>query len=102
MAVDDDDPDSTIVRHGKDAFLLAEMGRFSRELQARPLAKLVEDLPGLLELPDSKYALVSFGVGKRMRASNEERVALEAQIRALLPGASALVRQRCEALLASL
>jgi len=99
MTGDEDDPETTIVRQGKDAFLLAEMGRFARDLQARPLAKLVEDLPGLLELPDSKYALVAMQVGKRMRVSADDRVALEAQLRALQKSPSEIVRGRAEALL---
>src|SRR3954453_467601 len=100
MAADDqDDPESTIVRRGKDAFLLAEMGRFARDLQARPLEKLVEDLPGLLELPDSKYAPVAMTVGKRMRVSTEERAALEAPLRVLQKTGSDVARKRADALL---
>jgi hypothetical protein len=102
---DDDDADadagwdSTIVRHGKEAFLLAEIGKFSRELAERPLRKLIEDLPGLLDLPDSKYALVALTLKKRMRASEIERDAIAAELQTLLQRSSETVRGRCEALL---
>ena len=96
---DDDDSESTIVRHGKAAFSFTEMGRFVRELEARPLERLLEDLGGLLELPDAKYALVSLAVGKRMRKSAEDRAALEPRLRALLRVAPAEIKKRCEDLL---
>jgi hypothetical protein len=100
MATDDEsDPESTIVRHGKAAFSFSEMGRFVRELEARPLERLVADLEGLLELPDAKYALVALAVGKRMRKSAEDRARLEPQIRALLRTASGETKKRCETLL---
>ncbi|MGH9889569.1 MAG: hypothetical protein ACREBE_28815 [bacterium] len=102
MAPDDDDDspsDTTIVRHGKEAFLLAEMGRFTRELQVRPLAKLVEDLPGLLALPESKYALVAMTLKKRMRSSDTEREAIASQLSLLVATSPPDVRARCEALL---
>lgn len=101
MATDDeDDSESTIVRHGKAAFSFSEMGKFVRELEARPLERLVADLPGLLELPEAKYALVSLAVGKRMRKSAEDRVALEPRLRGILRVvASPETRKRCEDLL---
>jgi hypothetical protein len=91
--------DTTIVRRGKEAFLLAEMGRFTRELQARPLAKLIEDLPGLLDLPESKYALVAMILKKRMRDSDTEREAIASQLSLLVNTSPEGVRARCEALL---
>jgi hypothetical protein len=102
MDDDDDDSessDSTIVRRGKEAFLFAEMGRFTRELQERPLQKLLEDLPGLLELGESKYALVAMTLKKRMRASEIEREAIATQLSTLRQRSPEAVRARCEALL---
>jgi hypothetical protein len=98
----DDDTDSTIVRRGKEAFLFAEMGRFAKELQERPLPKLLEDLPGLLELPESKYAIVAMTLKRRMRASDVDREAIVSQVGLLLPHVSAAQRARGEALLGSL
>jgi hypothetical protein len=96
---DDVPSDSTIVRKGKVAFLLAEMGQFTRELQGRPLQKLLEDLPGLLELPESKYALVAMMLKKRMRDSELEREALGAELSMLAQRSAEPVRVRCLALL---
>jgi hypothetical protein len=95
---DDDDIDTTMVRRGKEAFLLAEMGRFAKDLQTRPLRKLLADLPGLMELPDGKYALVAMAVAKRMR-SEEERSYIEDQLQSLRTQGNDLVRERCDALL---
>jgi hypothetical protein len=102
MATDEDDSESTIVRHGKAAFSFSEMGRFVRELEARPLERLVADLPGLLELPDAKYALVSLAVGKRMRKSAEDRAALEPRLKGIHRVGSAEMKKRCEDLLKAL
>lgn len=102
MSTHEDDSESTIVRHGKAAFSFTEMGRFVRELEARPLDRLVADLPGLLELPDAKYALVSLAVGKRMRKSAEDRTALEPQLRAIHRVGTADIKKRCDDLLKAL
>ena len=101
MADDEDDepnPHSTIVRRGKAAFSFSEMGRFVKDLEARPLERLVADLPGLLEMPDAKYGLVAMVLGKRMR-SPVERKAVETALRGLLPGAGPATKKRCEDLL---
>jgi hypothetical protein len=100
MATDDeDDPESTIVRHGKAAFSFTEMGRFVRELEARPLDRLLDDLLGLMQLPDAKYALVALAVNKRMRKSAEDRAALEPQLRTILRAGTPEIKKRCEDLL---
>jgi hypothetical protein len=96
---DDPSRESTMVRRGKAAFSLTDMSQFVRELQERPLAKLIEDLPGLLELPESKFALVCLALGKRMRASPLDKNALEEQLHTLRRVSTAQVRDRCGALL---
>lgn len=103
MAPDDDDAESssTIVRRGKAAFRYSEMEGFVRELEARPLDRLVADLPGLLELPEAKYGLVAMAVGKRMRLSAAERTAIEHRLRAHARTATPEARRRCESLLAA-
>jgi hypothetical protein len=103
MAAGDDDSESssTIVRRGQAAFSYSEMERFVRELEARPLDRLVADLPGLLELPEAKFGLVAMTVAKRMRLSSTERTALEQRLRECSRTAAAETRKRCESLLAS-
>jgi hypothetical protein len=95
----DDDSQSTIVRRGKEAFSFVEMGTFVRSIEARPLAKLVDDLPGLLDLSDAKFSLVLLAVGKRMRAGGEEQAAIVAKLEALKKTGSELVQKRAETLL---
>src|SRR5689334_16088275 len=92
-------PETTMVRKGKEAFLLAEMGTFMKELQARPLAKLLEDLPGLLALPAAKYALVAIALGKRMRTSETDRTYIQMQLENVRAEAAPELRERCDALL---
>jgi hypothetical protein len=103
MPLDDDagDSSSTIVRRGKAAFSYSEMEGFVREIEARPLDRLVADLPGLLELPEAKFGLVVMVIGKRMRRSPAERMALEKSLRELLRTSAPEPRKRCESLLAS-
>lgn len=98
---DDDEPDShsTIVRRGKAAVRFSEMGTFVRELEVRPLERLVADLPGLLEMPEAKYSLVAMVLGKRMRQSAADRAAVEAGLRSLLKTAGPATKKRCEDLL---
>jgi hypothetical protein len=99
---DDDareDMETTIVRTGKAAFSLSEMGKFTKDLQTRPLPRLLEDLPGLMKIADSKYPLVAMALGKRMRASEEERTYLQMHLEDIRAGGDAEVRERCDALL---
>ena len=96
---DDADPGSTIVRRGKAAIRFTEMGQFVRDLEARPLERLVADLPGLLALPESKYGLVTLVLAKRMRQSPADRTAVEAELRSLLGTAGPEVKARCQGLL---
>src|SRR5687768_8282725 len=96
---DDRSRESTMVRRGKAAFSLTDMSQFVRELQERPLPKLLEDLPGLLELPEAKFALVSLAMGKRMRSSALDKSAIEEQLQTLRRIGTASVRDRCAALL---
>jgi hypothetical protein len=100
--MDDDDPgDSTLLRKGKVAFTLADMAAFAANLAARPIERLVADLPALLTLPEGKYGIVALAVGKRMRASDAERKSLQERLRSLEAKADGLVRERCQALLKS-
>ena len=96
---EDDPGDSTLLRSGKIAFTLADMAAFSANLAARPIERLVADLPALLTMPEGKYGIVAMAVAKRMRASETERASLQERLRGLEAKASGLVRERCQALL---
>jgi hypothetical protein len=98
MAVPKDD-DSTMVRRGKAAFSLTDMSKFVKDLQERPIGKLLEDLPGLLDLPEAKFALVSLALSKRMRGSAQDKVLIVEQLDALKRVGTALMRDRCAVVL---
>jgi hypothetical protein len=96
-----DDSGSTLVQTGKAALTFSEMGAFVRDIEARPHARLLSDLDGLMALPDAKYQLVVMVLRRKMREAAPERDAIVARVRELLSGASDLaVRRRAEAFLA--
>jgi hypothetical protein len=98
MALPKDD-DSTMVRRGKAAFSLTDMSKFVKDLQDRPIAKLIDDLPGLLDLPEAKFALVSLALVKRMRASSDDKKVIVGQLETLKRVGTAMMRDRCSSLL---
>jgi hypothetical protein len=73
---DPEDPGSTLVRSGKDALTFKEMGVFVKDIEERPIARLLDDLPGLMALPDAKYQLVVMVLRRKLRAGGEEWTAL--------------------------
>ncbi len=77
--MDENDPDdagSTLVRSGKLALTYTEMAAFVKDIEARPTARLISDLPGLMALPDAKYRLVVMVLRKKTRPDVAERPAL--------------------------
>ncbi len=95
-----DDSGSTLVQTGKAALTFTEMGAFVRDIEARPQARLLSDLPGLLALPDAKYQLVVMVLRKKLRGPAAEGEAILARVRELSAAADASVRKRAEAFLA--
>jgi hypothetical protein len=96
-----DDSGSTLVQTGKAALTFSEMAAFVRDIEARPQARLLSDLDGLLALPDAKYQLVVMVLRRKMREAKGERDAILARVKQLLSAASDLsVRKRAEAFLA--
>jgi hypothetical protein len=69
---DRDDAESTLVRAGKGALTFTEMAAFVRDLEARPTARLLVDLPGLMALPEAKYGLVLMVLRRRTRPGSAE------------------------------
>ena len=98
---DADDSSSTLVQTGKAALTFSEMGAFVRDIEARPPARLLSDLDGLLALPDAKYQLVVMVLRRKLRANASEREPILARVRELQAGAAdPAVRKRAEAFLA--
>ena len=96
-----DDSGSTLVQSGKSALTFTEMASFVRDIEVRPLPRLLSDLPGLMVLPDLKYQLVVMVLRKKVKDGSAEREPILARLRALAAGpAEETVRARAEAFLA--
>lgn len=84
MAGDDpDDSGSTLVRTGKLAMGYQEMVAFVKDIEKRPTDRLVNDLEGLMALPEAKYQLVVMVLRKRTRPDVAVRSALVGRMRYL-------------------
>jgi len=100
---DPDENETTLVQSGRAAVTFTEMAAFVRDIEARPLARLLADLGGLMALPDAKYSLVVMVLGRRAHAGGAEGRSIVAAVRRLQAGAADLVvRRRAEALLPKL
>jgi hypothetical protein len=101
MTDEEEDAGSTLVRSGKSALTFADMAAFVRDLEARPLARLLEDLPGLLAIDETKYGLVLMVLRKRTRADGPERAPILERITGLAasPALDGVARGRCQAFL---
>lgn len=61
------DGDTTIVRTGRSAMTYTDMVAFADAIEERPLPKLLEDLPGIAALSDSKFRIASNVLRRRFR-----------------------------------
>lgn len=61
------DASTTLVRRGEDAATLREMVEFADTIEARPLEKLLRDLPGLSTLSEKKTELAFRVIERRLR-----------------------------------
>lgn len=82
---------SSVVLRGVDARTFTEMESFVKDLEARPIERLLRDLPELADLPPTKVSLVSYVMHAKYRAAEagekvriRERVAITFE--ALPPG----------------
>jgi hypothetical protein len=98
---DPDDGSSTLVRSGKTAMTFKEMATFVRELETRPAARFLQDVPGLMALPEGQYGLVTMVLRKKVRPESVERPALVARLKDLQAQSDdPTVRARCKLFLA--
>ncbi len=96
-----DDSGSTLVQTGKAALTFTEMAAFVHDIEARPQARLLSDLDGLMALPEAKYQLVVMVLRRKIRDTPAEREAVLARVRELQAGAaSPQVRERASKFLA--
>ncbi len=95
-----DDSGSTLVQTGKAALTFTEMAAFVHDIEARPLARLLSDLGGLMALPDAKYQLVVMVLRRKIRDDAADGKAILARLNELLAGADPAVAKRAEVFLA--
>ena len=96
-----EDSGSTLVHRGQSALTFTEMASFVHDIEARPLPRLLTDLPGLIELPDLKFQLVLMVLRKKLKPGSTEREPIVARLRELLTTAGdEEIRRRTELLLA--
>src|SRR5437764_894954 len=62
--------DSTLIRRGRGAMSISEMVSFVDMLEARPLIKLLEELPELARLSEAKFALATKTLRRRFRGES--------------------------------
>jgi hypothetical protein len=65
-------PASSVVLRGIDARTFTEMESFVKDLEARPVERLLRDLPELADLPMTKVSLVSYVIAAKFRASEAD------------------------------
>jgi hypothetical protein len=101
MADDDlEDDASTLVRSGKLAMTFTEMQTFVKDIEARPIARLLSDLEGLMALPEAKHQLVVMVLRKKTQPDAAERYALLERLRGLRQNAAdPTVQERARAFL---
>ncbi len=82
---------SSVVLRGVDARTFTEMESFVKDLETRPMERLLRDLADLADLPQTKVSLVSYVMHSKFRAAEpgeklriRERVAITFE--ALPPG----------------
>jgi predicted homoserine dehydrogenase-like protein len=83
--------DSSVVLRGIDARTFSEMESFVKDLEARPVERLLRDLAHLAELPQTKVSLVSYVMYSKFRAAeaaekNRMRESVAVTFEALTPG----------------
>lgn len=55
------DADTTLIRHGPEAVTFTDIVNFARDLEERPLIRLLDEIPTLAVFPDAKFALARRG-----------------------------------------
>ncbi len=79
--------DSSVVIRALDATFFSEMEAFVKDLETRPVERIIRDLPDLAALSEAKFSLCSRVLISKYRAASEaERSAIKKEIETLLGG----------------
>ena len=78
-------PASSVVMKAIDATTFTEMEGFVKDLEGRPIERLLKDLPDLADLPATKVSLVSYVITAKYRqADPPTRTMIKESIQATL------------------
>ena len=61
------DFDSTLLRRGRSAVTYSDMVSFASTIEERPLSSLLEELPGIAALSETKFLLAATVMRRRFR-----------------------------------
>jgi hypothetical protein len=61
------DLDSTLIRRGRTAVTMTELATFVKTLEERPVRTLLEELPQIAQLSDTKFSLALSTLRRRFR-----------------------------------
>lgn len=61
------DPDSTLIRRGRSAVTFTDMAAWVKSLEERPVGALLEELPDLARLSETKFLLAVQTLRRRFR-----------------------------------
>lgn len=61
------DLDSTLLRRGRNALSYTQMAEFAETVESRPIARLLEELPGIAGLSTPKFHLAAKVLQRRLR-----------------------------------
>lgn len=68
----DNVPTSSIVTKAIDAQTFNEMQAFVKDLEGRPLDRLLQDLPQLVKVSEAKSSIVAYVIASKTRHADEE------------------------------
>jgi len=93
---------STLVQKGQEAVTFPEVESFVKDVETRPMDRLLSDLPSLLEMGDAKFHLVALALKRRFRANEIERAEILAKLERIGAASSdPAIQHRCSSFKAS-
>lgn len=86
---------SSVVIRGIDARTFSEMESFVKDLETRPMERLLRDLGELAELPMTKVSLVSYVMYTKFRAADaDEKARIRESVAASFESAEGETKER--------
>jgi hypothetical protein len=93
-------PSSSVVVRGLDATTFSEMESFVKDLESRPIERLIRDLAAFTNLSGTKFSLVSYVIASKFKQeAAEARPAVLESIAASIESAEGEARSRMQSIL---